>query len=64
MQWIKCSERMPDFYVACLVIDDYEDMAIGTPNSLMTGETCAFTLNDGEGFDATHWMHLPPPPTE
>ena len=63
-QWIKCSERMPEFYCSCLVCDDHEDMAIAMPNNLDAGERKGFIMSNGEIFVATHWMPLPEPPQE
>lgn len=64
MEWIKCSERMPEFYYSCLAVDEHGDMVIGLPNSLTEGERKAFCLSNGELFVATHWMPLPEPPSE
>lgn len=64
MGWVKCSERMPEFYYSCLAVDEHGDMVIGLPNSLAAGERKAFCLSNGELFIATHWMPLPEPPSE
>ena len=61
-QWIKCSDRMPEFYFPVLVTDEHEDMAIALPVYLDAGVRCAFQLSNGDIFIATHWMPLPEPP--
>lgn len=63
-EWIKCSERMPEFYYSVLATDEHEDMVIAMPVFLDAGDRCAFTLSNGDIFIATHWMPLPQPPTE
>lgn len=64
MDWIKCSDKSPEFYYPCLAADEYGDMVIGLPNSLEVLERKAFLLSNGELFIATHWMPLPEPPSE
>lgn len=50
MEWIKCSERKPD------VDGRFQDA--GTNNDEGMEDW------DGNVFHVTHWMPLPPPPTE
>lgn len=58
MQWIKCSEQMPESMVSVLVTGDWFDYAV-----------TAWSGKEWLDFDdyeppVTHWMPLPPPPTE
>lgn len=59
MEWIKCSELMPDQYVEVLVCSDCGSRYIAALNRSMAWD-------DGDFFDdiqnITHWQPLPEPP--
>lgn len=65
MEWIKCSERMPDVCRDVLI-------HVTSPSEILlaylsiSGEFCYDTDSDGEQMttQVTHWMPLPPPPAD
>ena len=61
MEWIKCSERMPPKRIYVIACDGDGSMWVAFLSERMTWD-------DGDFFDniqgITHWMPLPPPPTE
>lgn len=57
--WIPVSERMPEFFYWVLVADEHDDFTIAAPVDLSTGDKCAFRMNDGCIFLATHWQQIP-----
>lgn len=68
-QWIKCSDRLPDFGRLVLVCDK----PAGTVKAAVLyecddddGPACCWIVEapsgDPEGFDFEYWMPLPPPP--
>ena len=77
MEWIKCSEQMPEAGDTCLF---YRPLAENTGDEVMAikiaknddGQCWNQTVPDGElpcnptnGYcHVTHWMPLPPPPSE
>lgn len=57
MEWIKCGERMPDTMISVLVTGDWFHHAV----SFWDGASwCDLDFEP----PVTHWMPLPPPPTE
>lgn len=60
--WIPVSERMPNCFYYVLVADEHDDFAIASPVDLSTGDKCAFRMNDGCIFFATHWQPIPDMP--
>ena len=60
--WIPVRERMPEFSYWVLVSDEHGDFDIAKPVDLSTGDKCAFRMNDGCIFLATHWQPLPDAP--
>lgn len=77
MEWIKCSEKMPESGDECLF---YRPLAGNTGDPVIAvriaknddGQCWAQTVPDGElpcnptdGYcHVSHWMPLPPPPSE
>lgn len=61
MEWIKCSDRMPEQYKEVIIITDCKSIFVASLNSRMTWD-------DGDFFDdirdVTHWMSLPNPPQD
>ena len=57
--WVKCSERMPEFGQSVTVYDG-DRMWTDTTYDFGDG-LCFYYDDDGR---ATHWMPLPAPPTE
>lgn len=61
MEWIKCSDRMPDQFVEVLVCTEDGSRYIAALSVQMNWD-------DGDFFDdiqnVTHWQALPKPPTE
>ena len=58
--WVKCSERMPEFGIEVLVFDGCD---IEKDHVDVCAETCeVYFVNYGDTI--THWMPLPAPPTE
>lgn len=71
MEWIKCSERKPDADGRFLVSSTYGIVMAYFSVSWSGKFQDAGTNNDegmedwdGNVFHVTHWMPLPPPPTE
>ena len=72
MEWIKCSERMPEEERGSVVIVIGWNTETGEVGEYFydSGEVECFSYYNFSGchsFDAdtvTHWMPLPPPPTE
>lgn len=72
MEWIKCSERMPNKNDRVLIFINFNSDTVppSIHDAQFTGSTFrrgnatvnVFPLEDGYGV--THWMPLPPPPTE
>lgn len=72
MEWIACSERMPEEGQRVLVADDrppvsmvvaYGVMARGILPGLAPGSFVWYeTWSDEIVWGVTHWMPLPPPP--
>ena len=61
MEWIKCSDSMPPNGDYVMVCDDAGIMCIAFLSERMTWDDGDF-LDNIPGI--THWMPLPPPPTE
>ncbi len=59
MKWIKVEDRLPDLFGTCLVYTKSQDTKVGTFLCLDEWED-DFT----NPIYPTHWMLLPPPPTE
>ena len=57
MEWIKCSDRMPEQFKAILVFNDYGEFWCGAYDRYLDFY-CDSVLVEG----ITHWMPLPPPP--
>lgn len=69
MEWIKCSERMPDIGKSVLVVINgkYVNSASYTQwDGAKTAKGRAPRFEDLRGivYGVTHWMPLPEPPTE
>jgi hypothetical protein len=62
MNWIKCSERMPEEGVHVLISTEAEIMYIAYYLKSRGCWECAFF--DESFVDITHWMPLPEPPKE
>jgi hypothetical protein len=63
MNWIKCSERMPDEGVSVLVWQDYPPCC-WTAHMEDDGEYQTWH-EEGDGYQLghiTHWMPIPDPP--
>lgn len=68
-EWIKCSERMPEEFADVLVVTEdsqvregYHFVYAGAPPVWKIYCYRKLYVNDVE--IVTHWMPLPPPPTE
>lgn len=68
MEWIKCSERLPDNTQMLLAFSQGEIVAAywnWVVNPIDYKKYKDFTCLSGCTLDGvTHWMPLPPPPTE
>ena len=58
-QWIKCNERMPEYYQSVLICDESDDVAIGVMPHHDVKAVGHFRLNNDDLFLASHWMYLP-----
>jgi len=57
MEWIKCSERMPEEDKTVLVLDKE---GIFTAHLYLGSFICSCECHDGSGlYNVTHWMQLP-----
>lgn len=62
MEWIKCSERMPEIGQEVLCIDEYGEQVVAHyTHSYLGGNQLYLFAQDGT-VDATHWQPLPTPP--
>ncbi len=66
MEWIKCSDRLPELYEAVLFWDNYyKGIHVG---SYGEGDDEDFIWAGEEGIydldDISHWMPLPEPPDD
>lgn len=59
MEWIKCSERMPEQFKAILVFNEYGEIWSGAYDRYWD-----FYCDNVLVECVTHWMALPEPPTE
>lgn len=71
MEWIKCSERMPEVGVKVLFFLAGDEPVHGVWGGFSWMQDVSWSVTDnGEYIDnmitskVTHWMPLPPPPTE
>ncbi|QGU13977.1 DUF551 domain-containing protein [Leclercia sp. 119287] len=60
MEWIKCSERMPEVMVTVITSNGF-DIGQGWWDG---DDWKSFDCHDVVPGKVTHWMPLPPPPTE
>lgn len=63
MNWIKLSDRLPDYYQPILAICDNKHQIVCWRAS--DGETSTYTILDTNRiviYDITHWQPLPEPP--
>ncbi|MBT0725448.1 DUF551 domain-containing protein [Rosenbergiella sp. S61] len=61
MDWIKCSERMPDDESYVVIINRHRELVAGCVNGYW------LDTDDGAGMNmnqAVYWIPLPPNPTE
>lgn len=68
MEWIKCSKRMPERGVdvlACTIspLRGYEEIETAQWHGEVRGSMGVF-ITSADYIEPTHWMPLPPPPTE
>lgn len=68
-EWIKCSERLPKEYVEVLIrisCNDYFNIENGMYKGcgLWLGAWSATYGEKGSGYQVSHWMPLPEPPTD
>jgi hypothetical protein len=64
MEWIKCSDRMPEIAEWVIIVFEKSDIQIGALNSANKGYRW-FSRGVGMLIDnPTHWMPLPEPPKE
>ena len=63
MEWIKVSERMPDVGDVVLTADN---CSVNVGESERSGANFRYftSVITGRELSATHWMPLPPPPTD
>ena len=61
VQWIPCSERLPEPYVRVLTSDNYGHLDIARLEETWVGtkEELMWWLNDGGNLDVKAWMPLP-----
>ena len=62
MEWIKCSDRMPETYVNVLLTDEHDDVCIGQME--YEDDVYFYVVGSVNRYKATHWMPLPEPPSE
>jgi len=63
MEWIKCSERMPDVGEVVLTADNCS-VNVGESESSGANFRYFTSVITGRELSATHWMPLPAPPAE
>lgn len=61
MEWIKCSELMPEDMADVLVTNGEEVKSMWWNGSRWVSCLSKYTIDSD---DVTHWMPLPTPPTE
>lgn len=60
MEWIKCSEQMPEEDTLCLAIDDQSIIwTAHFDDGILMPDIAGFYIPE-----FTHWMPLPAPPAE
>jgi len=68
MEWIKCSERMPDVGQGVIGWNGYAIRGCryrsNTYAKTEKGRQPRFEVTEGIWHGVTHWMPLPEPPTE
>ncbi|WP_241575067.1 DUF551 domain-containing protein [Rosenbergiella nectarea] len=66
MKWIKCSERMPEIDIPVIVCDGGVEVypAILGMYGVFNVLNEWYTNDELHISHPTHWMPLPPPPTE
>lgn len=66
MNWVKCSERLPELGVKVLIATVDKDFWVAERNDWDGKEDCEWSwdhgFNDLEPDRVTHWMPLPEPP--
>ena len=62
MEWIKCSDKLPEHHEECIINDKH----IGVISASYSAGCKEFFDQDWSyGLDTvTHWMLMPPPPKE
>lgn len=68
MEWIKCSERMPEIGESVIGWNGWAirncSYRINTYAKTEKGRQPRFEVSEGIWHRVTHWMPLPEPPTE
>ncbi len=63
MEWIKCSDRMPEYSKAVLITDGkFVHLGWVRNPAHFKGKHCPFDSHMGVKPNTTHWMPLPEPP--
>jgi hypothetical protein len=63
MEWIKCSDRMPEILEECLVCSKDQSYALATYLKVGFIPFCGADFRVIK-FKVTHWMPLPQPPKD
>jgi hypothetical protein len=63
MEWIKCSERMPEFAQDVFCFNLYKQYMIGSVTKI-NNDNYVCEGYFAKLFSVTHWMPLPEPPKE
>lgn len=64
MNWIKCSDQMPDIEQEVLCIDDFGNYEAAVYTTGWFNNQIPFFAVTSGVFNPTHWQPLPEPPKE